>query len=93
MASRAEIGGVAIGVDLSAADGPAGSRRAARLMQLGGLDALLVNMGGPPPGTFADLTDEQWQKAIDMTFWSTIRVLRAALPHAARVAWPVARSA
>ena len=38
-------------------------------------------MGGPPPGTFADVTDEQWQKALDMTMWSTIRLLREALPH------------
>jgi 3-oxoacyl-[acyl-carrier protein] reductase len=38
-------------------------------------------MGGPPPGTFAEVTDEQWQKALDMTLWSTIHLLREALPH------------
>ena len=75
-----DIGGLAIGVDLSAADGPQEAVDRA-VAQLGGLDALLVNMGGPPPGTFADVTDEQWQRAIDMTLWSTIRLLRAALPH------------
>src|SRR6187551_478872 len=76
----AEIGGVALGVDLSAREGP--EEVVARAVEsLGGLDVLLVNMGGPPPGTFADLTDEQWQKALDMTLWSTIRLLRAALPH------------
>jgi 3-oxoacyl-[acyl-carrier protein] reductase len=47
---------------------------------LGGLDALLVNMGGPPAGRFADLSDEDWQKALDMTLWSALRLLRAALP-------------
>jgi 3-oxoacyl-[acyl-carrier protein] reductase len=74
----AEIGGVALGVDLSAAGGP--EEVVGRAVEsLGGLDVLLVNMGGPPPGTFADLTDEQWQKALDMTLWSTIRLLRAAL--------------
>src|SRR4051795_11623992 len=76
----ADIGGVAIGVDLAAADGPTQAVERA-VAELGGLDALLVNMGGPPPGTFADVTDEQWQKALDMTFWSTIRLLREALPH------------
>jgi len=76
----ADIGGVAIGVDLAAADGPTQAVERA-VAELGGLDALLVNMGGPPPGTFADVTDEQWQKALDMTLWSTIHLLRAALPH------------
>jgi len=75
-----EIDGLAIGIDLSVIDGPSEVvRRAAQ--ELGGLDALLVNMGGPPPGRFEDVTDEQWQQAIDMTMWSTIRLLRAALPH------------
>ena len=76
----ADIDGVAIGVDLASADGPASAVRDA-VAQLGGLDALLISMGGPPPGTFLDVTDEQWQKALDMTLWSTIHVLREALPH------------
>jgi len=70
---------VALGVDLSTSDGPAELVQRA-VAELGGLDALLVNMGGPPPGTFADLTDEQWQKALEMTFWSSVRLLRLALP-------------
>lgn len=74
-----EINGLAIGIDLAAPDGPAEVVHRA-VAELGGLDALLVNMGGPPAGTFADLTDEQWQQAIDMTLWSSIHVLRAALP-------------
>jgi 3-oxoacyl-[acyl-carrier protein] reductase len=78
-AVAAEIGGVALDVDLAAADGPAAAVRRA-VAALGGLDMLLVNMGGPPAGTFADVTDEQWQKALDMTLWSTIRLLREALP-------------
>ena len=79
-AAAAEVGGIALEVDLSTPDGPADAVQRA-VDGLGGLDALLVNMGGPPPGTFADVSDEQWQKAIDMTLWSTIRLLRAALPH------------
>ncbi len=76
----AEIDGIAIGVDLSTRDGPVQAVERA-VGQLGGLDALLIGMGGPPAGTFADVTDEQWQQAIDMTMWSTIRLLRTALPH------------
>ena len=44
-------------------------------------DLLLVNSGGPPPGTFDELDEAAWQKAIDGTLWSAIRVLKAALPH------------
>jgi 3-oxoacyl-[acyl-carrier protein] reductase len=47
----------------------------------GGLDLLVVNSGGPPPGLFHELDEEAWGKAIDGTLWSAIRLLRAALPH------------
>src|SRR3954453_5515951 len=79
-ATAAEIGGVALGIDLATADGPTQAVERA-VAELGGLDALLVNMGGPPAGTFADVTDEQWQNALDMTLWSTLHLLRAAIPH------------
>jgi 3-oxoacyl-[acyl-carrier protein] reductase len=73
------IGAVAVPADLSAADGPSAAVAAA-VDALGGLDLLLVNMGGPPPGRFEDLSDEDWQRALDGTLWSAIRLLRAALP-------------
>ena len=79
-ALAADIGGVAIPSDLSTAGGP-GSAVESAVAHLGGLDVLLVNSGGPPPGTFDTLDDAAWQKAIDGTLWSTIRVIRAALPH------------
>jgi len=78
--TAAEVGGVAIGVDLATASGPAEAVERA-VTELGGLDALLVSMGGPPAGKFEDVTDEQWQKALDMTLWSALHTLRTALPH------------
>ena len=78
-AVAAEIDGVAVGVDLATESGP-GEAVARAVAALGGLDLLLVNMGGPPPGKFADLTDDDWQRALDMTLWSSLRLLRAALP-------------
>ena len=75
----ASLSATAIPVDLATPDGPAAAVAAA-VDALGGLDALLVNMGGPPPGRFTEVTDETWQKALDMTLWSTLRLLRAALP-------------
>lgn len=47
----------------------------------GGVDALLVNAGGPPAGYFKELTDAQWQAAFELTLLSTVRLIRAALPH------------
>jgi 3-oxoacyl-[acyl-carrier protein] reductase len=48
---------------------------------LGGLDLLLVNSGGPPPGDFEDLDEDAWTRAIDGTLRSALRLIRAALPH------------
>ena len=48
--------------------------------ELGRLDALVVNAGGPPPGFFRDLDDAAWQRAHDLTLMSAVRLVRAALP-------------
>ena len=47
----------------------------------GQVDALLVNAGGPPAGLFKELSDEQWEAAFQLTLMSTIRMIRAVLPH------------
>jgi 3-oxoacyl-[acyl-carrier protein] reductase len=46
----------------------------------GGLDILVVNAGGPPPGQFLDLTVEDWEDAIDLTLMSAVRLCYAAAP-------------
>jgi 3-oxoacyl-[acyl-carrier protein] reductase len=79
-AVAAETNGTAVPADLSSSDGPATAVRDA-VAALGGLDGLLVNSGGPPPGTFAEADDEAWEKAIRGTLLSTIGVIREALPH------------
>lgn len=73
-------GAVGIAEDLSTEDGPARAVAAA-VDAFSGLDLLLVNSGGPPPGTFDELDEEAWQHAIDGTLWSTLRLIRTALPH------------
>jgi 3-oxoacyl-[acyl-carrier protein] reductase len=49
--------------------------------QWGKIDALLVNAGGPPAGLFKDFTDQHWQSAFELTLMSTVRMIRATLPH------------
>ncbi len=78
--AAARLEALAIPADLSTAAGPADAVAAA-VAAFGGLDLLVVNSGGPPPGRFDDLDDAAWQAAIDGTLWSAIRLLRAALPH------------
>jgi 3-oxoacyl-[acyl-carrier protein] reductase len=76
----AALAGLAVPADLSTAEGPAGAVAVA-VDSLGGLDLVLVNSGGPPPGRFEDLSDADWQRAIDGTLWSAVRLIRAATPH------------
>lgn len=80
MAFAAGIGAQAIPGDLSTESGPA-EIVARATAELGGLDLLVVNSGGPPGGTFADVTAAQWTAAIEGTLRSTLRMLEAALPH------------
>ncbi len=49
--------------------------------QLGGVDGVLVNAGGPPPGTALDLDDRQWEAAYRLLIGNPIRMLRALRAH------------
>lgn len=48
---------------------------------LGGLDILITNSGGPPPGKFEAFDDQVWYNAIDLNLMSHVRLIRAALPY------------
>lgn len=47
----------------------------------GGLDLLVTNAGGPPSGQFEEISEKNWQKAIDLSLMSHVRLIRAALPY------------
>lgn len=47
---------------------------------LGGLDILVCNAGGPPPGAFESFDEAAWQRAIELSFMSNVRLIKAALP-------------
>jgi 3-oxoacyl-[acyl-carrier protein] reductase len=48
---------------------------------LGGLDILITNAGGPPAGKFEEFDDQDWQHAVELSFLSHMRLIRAALPY------------
>ncbi len=47
----------------------------------GTIDVLVNNSGGPPAGTFDNITDEDWQKAFELNLLSITRLIRESLPH------------
>jgi 3-oxoacyl-[acyl-carrier protein] reductase len=56
----------------------------ATVAKLGGLDVLVVNAGGPPPGTFQSTPLESWDTAYQLTLMSAVRLVQASLPHLKR---------
>ena len=48
---------------------------------LGGLDILVTNAGGPPSGPFDALDLAAWEDAARLNLFSTVSLIRAALPH------------
>ncbi|MEP2990832.1 MAG: SDR family oxidoreductase [Parasphingorhabdus sp.] len=55
--------------------------------KLGGIDILVNNAGGPPPGLFEQLDDEAWEKAVQLTLMSVVRLTRKVLPHMRTQKW------
>ena len=53
----------------------------AAVARLSSLDMLVVNAGGPPPGTFQSTAVELWEVAFHLTLMSAVRLVRAGLPH------------
>ena len=45
-----------------------------------GLDILITNAGGPPPGSIDSLDEIAWQKGIDLCFMAHVRLIKSALP-------------
>lgn len=49
--------------------------------ELGGIDILVNNSGGPPSGLFSEMSDEDWQNSYELNLLSYIRVIRECLPY------------
>jgi NAD(P)-dependent dehydrogenase (short-subunit alcohol dehydrogenase family) len=72
---------VFVRADLSTAEGASTVVRDV-LDRFGGLDILVHNVGGSsaPGGGFAALTDEEWQREVDLNLLSAVRLDRGFLP-------------
>jgi 3-oxoacyl-[acyl-carrier protein] reductase len=57
------------------------------LDRFGSLHILYNNAGGPKPGVFDTLTDEDWLHAVDLNLLSAIRLTRLCLPAMRRQRW------
>jgi 3-oxoacyl-[acyl-carrier protein] reductase len=54
------------------------------MKELGTIDGLVVNGGGPPPGTFDEIGDEVWLSGYENTLMSAVRLIREVLPEMRR---------
>ncbi|MDH7515872.1 MAG: SDR family oxidoreductase [Bacteroidota bacterium] len=54
------------------------------LERYGGIDILVTNNGGPPPGCFDDLDETQWELGWQRTLMSMVRLTRGFLPSMRR---------
>ena len=55
--------------------------------QLGRIDILFCNAGGPPATSFADAPAGSWQDALELNLLSTIHLCRAAVPSMRQRGW------
>lgn len=47
----------------------------------------VTNAGGPPPGNFFDLNEEDWQAAFDLTLMSATHLAYQTVPHMREAGW------
>jgi len=84
----ARIGGDCVGLvaDVSDAAGGAGFVAAAT-EALGGVDVLVANGGGPPPGTFDSTPVDAYGGALDLNLLSVVGMCKAAIPAMRERRW------
>ena len=78
---RRETGGqvFAMACDVRSADAIS-SWHQATIDKFGGLDLLMTNSGGPPPGPALKFDDAAWQGAFELLLLSAVRMVRLAVP-------------
>jgi 3-oxoacyl-[acyl-carrier protein] reductase len=79
-------GAVALTADVSTANGARQFVDAAR-DALGGIDILVTNAGGPPPGDFSSIRVDQYLAALELNCLSVIAMCDAAVPPMREARW------
>ncbi len=55
--------------------------------KLGRIDILAYNTGPPKPGTFAELTDDDWEEGVKLLLLSAVRLAKGVLPGMVEKRW------
>src|SRR5580700_506456 len=55
--------------------------------KFGSVDICVTNAGGPPAKGFLAATLEEWQRALEANFLSTVHLAREVIPHMQRKRW------
>ncbi|SEG62704.1 3-oxoacyl-[acyl-carrier protein] reductase [Thermomonospora echinospora] len=77
---------VAIVADVGTPDGATGFVQRAQ-EALGGVDILVTNAGGPPPGTFESTGLDAYPAALDLNLMSVVAMCKAAVPPMRERGW------
>ena len=86
--AAAAIAGVVTSLvaDVSSTEGVAAMVSAAEAA-LGGIDILIANAGGPPPGNFAEVDLAQYEPALALNLLSTVAMCKALVPAMRERGW------
>lgn len=55
--------------------------------ELGSVDICVTNAGGPPAKSFQATTEEDWRRAVELNFLSTVYFAKAVIPHMQQKRW------
>jgi 3-oxoacyl-[acyl-carrier protein] reductase len=78
-----ELGVLGVSCDVHKPDDLA-AWHARTVAELGEVDILVTNTGGPPAARFADLTEAEWHEGIEGTLMSAVRMSRLVIPSMRR---------
>jgi 3-oxoacyl-[acyl-carrier protein] reductase len=83
-----EAGGEAIGVAADFTDGGQVERAVAKVTkELGSPDIAIANVDGPGPGSFDEVSDERFMRAMSDMTMSVVYLVRAIVPHMREQGW------
>lgn len=77
---------MAVRADVADPDGAAAMVDEA-VERLGGVDILVANAGGPPPGTFASTSIDAYREALDLNLLGTVAMCQRAVPAMQSARW------